>query len=318
MECQVQIAARGHRQHAGVDFDKDKTFYATVKNPAQWAVLMHAAKKDWLIHHIDIKSAYFNVKLEGKTLTCMTPPLGYLKPTQKGIVLEILKCLYGLVQSGWGWYDELYGTFQKLGFTQSKIGHSVFIQWLVNQNEEIVITVTTDDMAVTRNTDQAVQRFKNEIKKIYNITDLGDLCWFLGMEIKCDHVAYTISINQKVYIKGMATKFWLMTAKPVYILILPSELLTHKKPPFTPTQHAKMSKIPYKNMIGHILWPVMISCPDTLFATRILLQFISNPRLAHTKALKWLTIYLYTTRDCWLTFCGKDVKIIAYMDTDYT
>lgn len=77
-----------------------------------------------------------------------------------------------------------------------------------------------------------------------------------------------------------------MTAKPVYIPILPSELLTHKKPPFTPTQHAKMSKIPYKNMIGHILWPVMISCPDTLFATRILLQFISNPRLAHTKALK--------------------------------
>lgn len=70
-----------------------------------------------------------------------------------------------------------------------------------------MITVTTDDMAVTRNTDQAVQRFKNEIKKIYNITDLGDLCWFLGMEIKCDHVAYTISINQKVYIKGMATKF---------------------------------------------------------------------------------------------------------------
>ena len=100
MECQVQIAARGHRQHAGVDFDRDKTFYATVKSPAQWAVLMHAAKKDWSIHHIDIKSAYFNVKLEGKTLTCMTPPLGYLKPTLKGIVLEILKCLYGLVQSG--------------------------------------------------------------------------------------------------------------------------------------------------------------------------------------------------------------------------
>ena len=29
----------------------------------------------------------------------MTPPLGYLKPSQKGMVLEILKCLYGLAQS---------------------------------------------------------------------------------------------------------------------------------------------------------------------------------------------------------------------------
>ena len=102
-EHRVQIVARGHRQRAVVDFDTEKTFYATVKNPSQWAVLAHATKKDWSIHHIDVKSAYLNAKLEGKTLTYMTTPLGYLKPTQKGMVLEILKCLYGLAQSGRGW-----------------------------------------------------------------------------------------------------------------------------------------------------------------------------------------------------------------------
>lgn len=180
-----------------------------------------------------------------------------------------------------------------------------------------MIAVTTDDMAVTRNMDQAVQRFKNEIKKIYKITNLGNLHWFLRMKIKCDHVACIIFINQKAYIEGMATKFRLMTAKPVYIPMLPSELLTHKQSPFTPAQHAEMLKIPYGNMIGHILWPVMISHPDALFATGILPQFISNPRLSHTKALKQLIIYLYSMRDCWLTFGGKDAKIVAYMDTDY-
>ena len=96
MECWVQIVAGGHRQCMGVDINRDKTFYTTVKNLTQWAVLMHAAKKDWSIHHIDVKSAYLNAKLEGKTPTYMTPPLGYLKLTQKGMVLEILKCLYGL------------------------------------------------------------------------------------------------------------------------------------------------------------------------------------------------------------------------------
>ena len=58
-----------------------------------------------------MKSAYLNAKLKGKTPTYMTAPLGYLKLTQKGMVLEILKCLYGLTQSGRGWYDKLYGTF---------------------------------------------------------------------------------------------------------------------------------------------------------------------------------------------------------------
>ena len=95
----------------GVDFDRNRTFYVAVKNPSQRAVLAHAAKKDWSIQHIDVKSAYLYVKLEGNAPTYMTPPVGYLKPEQKGMVLEILKCLYRLVQSGRGWYNELHGTF---------------------------------------------------------------------------------------------------------------------------------------------------------------------------------------------------------------
>ena len=83
----------------GVDFNHDRTFYAVVKNPSQRAVLAHTTKKDWSIQHIDVKSAYLYAKLEGNAPTYMTPPVSYLKPEQKGMVLEILKCLYGLVQS---------------------------------------------------------------------------------------------------------------------------------------------------------------------------------------------------------------------------
>ena len=78
-----------------------------------------------------------------------------------------------------------------------------------------------------------------------------------------------------------------------------------------------MLKVPYGNMIGHVLWPIMISRPNTVFATGILSQIILNPGLAHTEALKCLITYLYMMRDCWLMFGGKDVEIITYMDTDY-
>ena len=110
-EHQVRIVAGGHKQCTGVDFDRDKSFYATVKNPSQRAILAHAAKKDWSIQHVDVKSAYLYAKLEGNAPMYMTPPVGYLKPSQKGMVLELLKCLYGLVQSGQGWYDEMHNTF---------------------------------------------------------------------------------------------------------------------------------------------------------------------------------------------------------------
>ena len=233
------------------------------------------------------------------------------------MVLKILKCLYRLAQSGQGWYDELHGTFQKLGFTRSKIDHSVFICCLTTEKEDLVIAVATNDMAITGNSDQAVMCFKNEIKRVYEITDLGNLHWFLGMEIKCNCAVHTISINQSAYIEGMAMKFGLTSAKPVYVPMLPGKVLSRDQSPSTPTEATEMSKIPYGNMIGHVLWPVMISHPDAIFATGILSQFISNPSPAHVKALKCLISYLYTMRNCWLMFGGKNMEILAYTDTNY-
>ena len=157
-----------------------------------------------------------------------------------------------------------------------------------------MITVATDDMAITGNSDHAVTRFKNEIRKVYEITNLGDLCWFLGMEIKHNHAVHTISINQCAYIKGMATKFGLTNPKPVYIPMLPGKTLSCDQLPSTPAETKEMSKIPYGNMVGHVLWPVMISHPDAVFATTILSQFILNPSPTHIKASKHLILYLYT------------------------
>ena len=87
-------------------------------------------------------------------------------------------------------------------FAQSQIDHSVFICHLTKKKEQVIVAVATDNMAITGNSDCAVERFKDEIKKIYEITNLGDLHWILGMEIKCDRAACTISINQKAYIEG--------------------------------------------------------------------------------------------------------------------
>ena len=140
----------------------------------------------------------------------------------------------------------------KLGFTCSKIEHSVFICCLTTEKEDLMIAVTTDDMAITSNSDQAVTCFKNEIKRVYKITNLGNLCWFLGMEIKHYHATCTISINQSAYIEGMATKFGLTSTKPIYVPMLPGKVLSCDQSPSTPAEATEMSKIPYGNMIGHV------------------------------------------------------------------
>ena len=57
----VQIVAGSHRQVEGVNYTK--TFSAAAKMPTVQVVLANAAKQDWEIEHIDVKSAYLNASL---------------------------------------------------------------------------------------------------------------------------------------------------------------------------------------------------------------------------------------------------------------
>jgi hypothetical protein len=254
---------------------------------------------------VDVKSAYLNAKLE--EVVYMHPPPGYLKKGQEGKVCRLLKCLYGLVQAGCGWQKELTGTMEKMGYSKSSTDHLVFFR--CRNSERSIVAVATDDMAVTGNSLTAVNNFKSEIKEYYDITDLGEIRWFLGFEIKRDQAARTISINQKAYIQSMAAKFSVDNGKNINLPMLPGEILTCDQSPFTPAQYSEMKNVPYAEAIGHVLWPVMISRPDALCAVGILAQFVQNPGLAHWKALKRVIGYLYTTRDLWLTFGGVDMEL---------
>ena len=78
----------------------------------------------------------------------MKPPPGVLNPGEEGKDCRLLKGLYGLYQAGRGWYKEMAGVFvNKLGFKNSAVDHSVFYRR--TKDEHTVITVATDDMAIT-------------------------------------------------------------------------------------------------------------------------------------------------------------------------
>jgi hypothetical protein len=189
VEHRLRIVAGGHKQRKGVDYEE--SFSSAAKTPSSRVILANATQRDWEIHQIDVKSAYLYAKLQ--EVVYMNAPAGYLKKGQEGKVCHLLKCLYGLVQAGRGWQKELTGTFLKLGYSRSSIDHSVFFRR--RESEHSIIAVATDDMAVTGNSLSAVTKFKSEISEYYNITDLGEICWFLGFEIKRDRAARTISIN---------------------------------------------------------------------------------------------------------------------------
>ena len=309
----VRIVAGGHKQVEGVNYSE--TFSAAVKMPSVRVVLANAAEQNWEIHHVDVKSAYLNAPLNETVY--MTPPRGVLKPSQEGKVCRLLKGLYGLKQAGRVWHQELTKVFiTNLGFKRSAVDHSVFYRR--TSDEHSIVAVATDDMAVTSKRLGDVIKFKSELRRFWEISDKGELSWFLGFEVKRDRAARTISINQQAYIEAMVNKFRLTNAKPVSTPMETGAQYTKDQGPSTPTQERRMRGIPYAEAIGCVLWPVIISRPDAAFAVGILSQFVQNPGLVHWEALKRVIIYLGSTKDLWLTFGGKTQNFAkGFCDADW-
>ena len=180
----MRIVAGGHRQVEGVNYSE--TFSSTAKMPTVRVILANAATQDWEIEHVDVKSAYLNATL--KETIYMKLPQGVLKPGEEGKVCRLVKGLYGLKQAGCGWYQEMSRVLVKdLGFTHSAVDHSVFFR--CSSNEHTIITVATNNMAVTSKQAEDITRFKANIQRYWEITDNGPICWFLGFLISCNCTA---------------------------------------------------------------------------------------------------------------------------------
>ena len=309
----VRIVAGGHKQVEGVNYTE--TFSAAAKLPSVHVILANAASLNWEIHQVDVKSAYLNAPL--KETVYMNIPRGAEKLEHKGKVCRLLKGMYGLKQAGRGWHQELTRVFtQELGFQRSDLDHSIFK--LHNEKRNIIVAVATDDMLITSNSLDHISNLKADLSRYWGISDIGEARWYLGFEIKRDRAARTISINQSAYLTSMAAKFRLSNAKPVTTPIEPGVILNKEQAPLSVQHTIRMRNIPYAEAIGSVLWPVIISRPDAAFAIGTLSQFIQNPAMVHWEALKRLIVYLYSTKDLWLTFGGANIDDVeAFCDADW-
>ena len=185
-EQKARLVAQGFSQRDGIDYNEDEIF-SPVKQMESWRLLTAlAAKHDWEIGQIDVRSAYLYGRMKPGEDIYMRPPEGVTlrgrKPEQ---VLKLEACLYGLKQAGRRWYDTLMEILIKLGFVRSSYDHGVFYKRF--QNQLHIIFVHVDDMGLITPSRKTLEDLKKMIMKEVECTDEGDIHWMLGVEITRDH-----------------------------------------------------------------------------------------------------------------------------------
>ena len=95
-------------------------------------------------------------------------------------VLRLRKALYGLKQAPRVWYFKLHKCLRILGFIESRYEQAIYLKQ--SSNVKVIVGVYVDDLIVTRSRSEDVDNFKKQMKEVFEMSDLGSLSTYLGIE----------------------------------------------------------------------------------------------------------------------------------------
>jgi len=181
----AMLVARGFVQYEGIDYDD--AFAPVARMEFVRVLLALAAQKGWCVHHMDVKSAFLNGDLKEEVYVQQPP--GYTVVGEEGKVYRPHKALYGLRQAPRAWNAKLDNTLKALGFQQS--AHEAAMYRRGSGRTVLLVGVYVDDLIITGAGEDEVEAFKAQMKQIFDMSDLGALSFYLGVEVHQDATGIT-------------------------------------------------------------------------------------------------------------------------------
>jgi histone deacetylase 1/2 len=111
----------------------------------------------------------------------MEQPLGYVDQRHPNLVCKLKKSLYSLKQTPRAWSDKIGQYIVTSGFQTSNIGFSLYEK--KTNHGIVIIVIYVDDLIITRDSDAYIFDLKKLLKQKLEMKDLGELHYFLGIEV---------------------------------------------------------------------------------------------------------------------------------------
>jgi hypothetical protein len=192
-------------------------------------------------------------------------------------------------------------------FRKGSLDNNLYIK--VTQGNILLIEVYVDDNIFGSDDDRLSQKFAKDMQNEFEMSLLGELSFFLGLQIHQRNQG--IFISQTKYIREMLKRFGMEDCKPV---INPMQT-SCKLSKFDDSKY--IDKRQYRSMIGSLLY-VTTSKPDVMQAVGQVAWFQSTPKESHALAAKSIFRYLKGIEEFGLWYPkGNDLSLIAYTDADW-
>jgi hypothetical protein len=172
----ARLVEQGYTQIEGVDFDE--TFAPVARLESIRILLSIACHLGFKLYQIDIKSAFLNGILQEEVY--VEQPKGFQDPHHPDHVYKLKKALYGLKQAPRAWYKRLTTYLLTKGFNRGQA--DLFIR---NQGtHKLIAQIYVDDIIFGATLDSLAHEFSEEMKQEFEMSMIGGLNYFLGLQVK--------------------------------------------------------------------------------------------------------------------------------------
>ncbi|XP_019059405.1 PREDICTED: uncharacterized protein LOC109117185 [Tarenaya hassleriana] len=272
-------------------------------------VLALAASQNWILHQLDVSNAFLNGDLDEEIYMSLPPGYVVLKGEQipSNFVCKLQKSLYGLKQASRQWNIKLTQVLLDAGYLQSQADNSLFVKKV---NSAIVaVLVYVNDILVTGNNAELVSEIKSVLSTAFKIRDLGDLKFFLGLEVT--RSSKGISVCQRKYTLELLEDFGMLGCKPA------STPMEFRNKLSSDSGILFSDPLEYRRLVGKLIY-LALTRPDISFAVTKLSQYMSQPRSDHLQAAHRVLRYLKGVPAQGIFYpASTDTRLTAFCDADW-
>ncbi|GJS00510.1 putative ribonuclease H-like domain-containing protein [Tanacetum coccineum] len=299
----ARLVAQGYTQEEGIDYDE--VFAPVARIEAIRLFLAFASFMGFIVYQMDVKSAFLYGTIDEEVYVSQPP--GFVDPDHPNKVYKVVKALYGLHQAPRAWYATLSTFLEKHGYKRGTIDKTLFIKR--DKKDIMLVQVYVDDIIFGSTNKSWCDEFEALMKSRFQMSSMGELTFFLGLQVK-QHKG-GIFISQDKYVAEILKKFDLVNVKAAITPMETKMPLTKDEEAFDVDVHL------YRSMIGSLMY-LTASRPDIMYAVCVCSRFQVTPKTSHLNAVKRIFKYLKGKPNLGLWYPRESpFDLEAFSDSDY-
>ena len=235
----AHLIAKGYTQKEGIDYKE--TFSLVSSKDSFRTIMALVAHFDLELHQIDVKTAFLNGDID-ETIY-MVQPKNFVSGDTKRMVFKLKKSIYELKQASRQWYYKFHQVIILSGFEMNMVDDCIYHKF--NESKHIYLVLYVDDILLATSDIGMLHETKRFLSKKFEMKDLGDASFVLGIYIHRDRSRGILGLSQKSYIDKNFKRFGMHDCKPGDTPVSKGDKFSLSQCPKNNFKIQKMQQIPY-------------------------------------------------------------------------